>query len=164
MGRGGLWRRDGRRLWRWPCWGRSSNRPRCSSPWKRHPAVAPPPAPSSLAAAEGTAQCWPGASRSYSTSTRHTQPSWWAGPRGMDLRGAIQTGMISSLSHRKLFRCSLVRPMHVHEHCYCRSETSANVALTLSIFTTGGLYLKWKIMSFMSSSWRITSSKFLKYP
>lgn len=95
MGRGRLWRRNGRRLWRWPGGGGSANRPWSSGSREGHPPAASPSTPPPLPAAEGPSQCRPGAPCGHPASPRHTQPSGWAGPWRMDLWGAVQTGRMS---------------------------------------------------------------------
>lgn len=157
MGRGRLWRRDGRRLWRWPGGGGSANRPWHGGSREGHLPAAPPSTPPPLPAAEGPSQCRPGDPRSHPASPRHAQPSGRAGPRRVDLRGAVQTGRMSLYFFVYLLLlclvCSSVALILMYNYMQINIATgdsgmSKSAALTLAV---------------MLSVWRTISATFLKY-
>lgn len=96
MGRGRLWGWDGGRFWRRPGGRGSADRPRCSGSREGNPPAAPSSALSPLPAAEGPSQHRPRAPCIHPAFTRPARPPGRAGPRRMDLRGAVQTGRMSS--------------------------------------------------------------------
>lgn len=115
MGRGWLWRWDGRRLWWWPQGRRSANRAWCCRSRERDSPAASPPAPPSHSAAEGPSHRGPGAPRCYPASPRFSQPSGRTGPWGMDLRRTVQTGKISKSLKVLLLplSCPVLTPGHL---------------------------------------------------
>lgn len=95
MGRGRLWRWDGRRFWWWSGGRGSADWPWCSDSREGDSPTSPSSAPPPLPSVEGSSKCWPRAPRSHSTYTCHTQSFEWAGPWRMDLWRAVQTGRMS---------------------------------------------------------------------